>query len=309
MVPSQSTCLLSPHANFLRTIPNKRHSIYDKKGKLKSLLFFVVPLAMPKAKTPEERFRKRARIALMDGRDYLARGKSNKRILEEVREEVRKEGKRMRVNEEDIKDDAVQAAVQAEDIVQTEDEDTVQAEDDAQFAQLAIEDDALTEVQVAKLAREAVSHVVKTAIHEAWVARMLPIWLKEHEEEQRRWKEEREEKLRQKEAAAALSALGFLGNETSLAERCLAVIHLQCEELKQRDRAQHRAQNTEQCIISGYCCKTHGKFCTSVMPEQTYSNFGWYGPQPGPQQKYDKAEQAAKKVMKNVWAKARKNVA
>ena len=245
----------------------------------------------------EAKFRKRAREALKEGRNFEARGETNKRILEEVRAELKEEaspppGKRRHmtsVKDQVIEEDAVMDMVNEDDAVRDQ----------------VIEDDALIEVALAQqMACEVVFRAVCKAMEpireqildkeaEAFWIRMRPVIQPVIEEERR-----------QKEAAACLCVLGYAkGVADSFAERGLAVIHLQCEELKQRDRA----QNTDECIISGGCCEKHGPFCTSVMPEQTYMNtWGWMrsGPQPGPHANYEKAEQAAKQLMKHAWIKA-----
>ena len=245
----------------------------------------------------EAKFRKRAREALKEGRDFEARGETNKRILEEVRAELEEEAspppdKRRHVatvKDQVIEEDAVMDMVNEDDAVRDQ----------------VIEDDALIEVALAQqMACEVVFRAVCKAMEpireqildkeaEAFWIRMRPVIQPVIEEERR-----------QKEAAACLCVLGYAkGVADSFAERGLAVIRLQCEELKQRDRA----QNTDECIISGGCCEKHGPFCTSVMPEQTYMNtWGWMrsGPQPGPHANYEKAEQAAKQLMKHAWIKA-----
>ena len=207
----------------------------------------------------EAKFRKRAREALKEGRDFEARGETNKRILEEVRAELEEEPPDKRRHVATVKDQVIE-----EDAVV----DMVN-EDDAVRDQV-IEDDALIEVA---LAQQMACEVVFRAVEKPMEPIRQQIW---KEEAEAFWARMRpviqpviEEERRQKEAAACLCALGYAkGVADSFAERGLAVIRLQCEELKQRDRA----QNTDECIISGGCCEKHGPFCTSVMPEQTYMN-------------------------------------
>ena len=46
---------------------------------------------MPQPQSAESQFRHRARVALLEGREYEARGEVNKRLLEEVRDEIEHE--------------------------------------------------------------------------------------------------------------------------------------------------------------------------------------------------------------------------
>ena len=186
----------------------------------------------------EAQFRKRACEALKEGRNFEARGETNKRILEEVRAELEEEAspppdKRRHVatvKDQVIEEDAVMDMVNEDDAVRDQ----------------VIEDDALIEVALAQqMACEVVFRAVCKAMEpireqildkeaEAFWIRMRPVIQPVIEEERR-----------QKEAAACLCALGYAkGVADSFAERGLAVIRLQCEELEQRDRA----QNTDECI-------------------------------------------------------------
>ena len=145
----------------------------------------------------ETKFRKRAREALKEGRNFEARGETNKRILEEVRAELEEEasappGKRRRVaivKDQVIEEDAVMDMVNEDDAVRDQ----------------VIEDDALIEVALAQqMACEVVFRAVCKAMEpireqildkeaEAFWIRMRPMIQPVIEEERR-----------QKEAAACL---------------------------------------------------------------------------------------------------------
>ena len=113
----------------------------------------------------EAKFRKRAREALKEGRDFEARGETNKRILEEVRAELEEEPPDKRRHVATVKDQVIE-----EDAVM----DMVN-EDDAVRDQV-IEDDALIEVALAQqMACEVVFRAVCKAM-EPLGRRFYPFW-------------------------------------------------------------------------------------------------------------------------------------